>query len=338
MGTAYTTTLPPLTHHEILELIEAFARHGQAVDMAATDRPARRIVFRSTPVSLPATPGVAWLSHLELDNPSDRHFLLRRVLQHPQGPRAELAATGQDPAELLARIDAVPPARQVKAGPGWLCVTSYNTQLPGRQRAPHTTAGPPLVMSQARVHAGHLTLQLHLHMPSHRNVAADLRLTSTAATLPALPEDLLAVQGWDWARLIPDPQGWTSKLRLRGAVLRRTRKAEAALEQAGTHLAQVLAEPPAAFHDRHRWARWGVVLRRSIPSLTSIFMIVGALLLPRLLDPEKAGLWMALHYVPIALLAFAFQLQELARFEIPPLPRRPRAQGWDNSGETVRVI
>ena len=37
---------------------------------------------------------------------------------------------------------------------------------------------------------------------------------------------------------------------------------------------------------------------------------------------------MELHYIPIALLAVAFQLQELPRFEIPPLPRRPRAPDW----------
>jgi hypothetical protein len=37
---------------------------------------------------------------------------------------------------------------------------------------------------------------------------------------------------------------------------------------------------------------------------------------------------MALHYVPIAVLALSFTAQELSRFEIPPLPRRLRAAQW----------
>ena len=42
---------------------------------------------------------------------------------------------------------------------------------------------------------------------------------------------------------------------------------------------------------------------------------------------------MALHYLPIAILALSFTAQELARFEIPPLPRRLRAAQW-HSGAT----
>jgi hypothetical protein len=97
------------------------------------------------------------------------------------------------------------------------------------------------------------------------------------------------------------------------------------------HLARVLAEPPAVFHDRHRLARWGVVLRRGIPTLVAVGMIAGALMMAKVIDPQKAGLWMALHYLPIALLAVAFSLQELPRFEIPPLPRRSAAASWSST-------
>lgn len=100
----------------------------------------------------------------------------------------------------------------------------------------------------------------------------------------------------------------------------------AALDRADAHLARVFAEQPAAFHDRHRLARWGVVLRCGIPSLTALAMVVGALLLPRLTDAANSGLWMALHDVPIGLLVLSFSLQELAQFEIPPWPRRARAE------------
>ena len=96
----------------------------------------------------------------------------------------------------------------------------------------------------------------------------------------------------------------------------------------GAHLAHVLNGPPGRFHDQHRLARWGVVLRCGLPTLTAVFMVLGALLLPRVSDPGNTGMWMALHYVPIGLLALAFSLQELPQFEIPPLPRRSSAPRW----------
>ena len=45
-------------------------------------------------------------------------------------------------------------------------------------------------------------------------------------------------------------------------------------------------------------------------------------------DRSNTGMYLALHYLPIALLAVAFSLQELPRFEIPPLPRRSAAPRW----------
>jgi hypothetical protein len=229
---------------------------------------------------------------------------------------------------LLARIDAVPPARHFSVGAAYRVARSYDTTLPEGVRADGNTGTPPLVLTRAQVQVDGLTLMLEIAMPGLRGVAADLTLSPAPGPLPDLPEDLLAVLGWDWARLIRGQTGWTTKLRLRGAVLRRSRTAEAALERAGAHLARVLAEPPANFHDRHRLARWGVVVRRGIPSLTALSMILGALLLTRLADPGNAGLFMALHYVPIGLLAISFCLQELPQFEIPPWPRRSRAPRW----------
>lgn len=43
---------PPLSHHEILVLADPFARAGLQVDLAATNRAARTVVFK--PVELPA--------------------------------------------------------------------------------------------------------------------------------------------------------------------------------------------------------------------------------------------------------------------------------------------
>ncbi len=321
-------TAPPLTHHEIVRLVEPFARQGRHVDLGASDRALRRIVFK--PRDVPAEPAgsPAWRETLELDCRSESRFVLQRTLVGPGGASARLLANGPDAGALLVCVDAVPPARHFSVGAAYSVARSYDTALPSGVRAGRDTGAATLVLTHAQLQVDGLTLALVIKLPGLRGVAADLTLTPAPGPRPDLPEDLLAVLGWDWARLIRTKEGWTSKLRLRGAVLRRSRTAEAALERVGAHLARVLAEPPQKFHDRHRIARWGVVARRGIPSLTAVSMVVGALLLPRLTDPANAGLWMALHYLPIGLLALSFSLQELPQFEIPPWPRRSRAERW----------
>lgn len=172
-------------------------------------------------------------------------------------------------------------------------------------------------MVRALIAVEGLRCELALRLPNLRSVAGDIRIEATPGHRLELPEDLLAVLGWDWVRLERKRDAWVSKLRLRGVALARSARAEAALQRAAPHLARVLEESPARFHQRHLAARWGVTLRRSIPTATALGMIGGALLLPRLFDAQaRAGLWMALHYVPIALLALSFRLQEMSQFEI----------------------
>ena len=358
-------SLPPLTHHAIVRLVEPFARQGRLVDMAATDRTARHIHFQPRDLPADALGAPACREQLTLECVSDTFFCLRRTLtpvdwladgladgvaEWPLDrpsivPPATVGASGRDPGDLLARALAVPVAQLFSAGPGWRVVRSYDTELPRGVRlargAPRT---PPLVLARAELQAGGLALALRIKLPGLRSVAADLTLTAAVGplqqpaawpALPALPEDLLAVLGWDWARLVRDKQGWTSKLRLRGHVLRRSRTAEQALDRAGAHLAHVLGGPPGRFHTEHRLARWGVVLRRGLPSLTAVSMVLGALLLTRMDNPSHAGMLLALHYLPIALLAVAFSLQELPKFEIPPLPRRSGAARWRDGVELL---
>jgi hypothetical protein len=57
-------------------------------------------------------------------------------------------------------------------------------------------------------------------------------------------------------------------------------------------------------------------------------MLGGTLLLPRIAPNVDPGIWMTLHYAPIAIIGVAFMLQELPRFEIPPLPRRLTQPRW----------
>lgn len=311
-------TAPALTHHEILELGEPFVRRGLAVDLAASDRAARRIAFKPRPC---AAIGGSQVWSIDC---RDRHrFVVERRLIHPGGLEATLQAAGPDPARLLGQVEAIAPEHHFRTGEGYAIARCH--EVWSDEPAPTPAA---LFLDHAVVQLDGLRLALRLPLPRLRSVAADITLTPTQGTRLELPEDLLAVQGWDWARLLRKPEGWASKLRLRGPALRRSRTAEAALEQVARHLAQKLAEPPARFHEQHRLARWGVVLRRSIPLLTVLGMIAGSVAMVFLADRENTGTWLALHYAPIALLAVAFSLQELPRFEIPPWPRRMLAPSW----------
>ena len=76
-------TSPPLTHHEILELSEPFVRRGWRVDLAATDRMARRLVFQrrdaaATPGAGPAPAHDEPVIALQLEDDAEGGFLLDR--------------------------------------------------------------------------------------------------------------------------------------------------------------------------------------------------------------------------------------------------------------------
>lgn len=319
----------PLTHHEILALVAPFARRGRHVDLASSRREERRIVFRPVDhaVDHPAgTEGAAPLRELlQLDSHGNGSFKLTRTLSGDGGLQATLEASGSDPGELLARIEGVDLQRHFRRGPGWAMARSYRFES-------FSGGGTAPVLARGLVRLPGLTLAFAVSPV--RGVSAELALTPAAGQRPPLPEDLLAVIGWDWARLVPGSDGWTSRMRLRGHGARRSAAAERALDRVTAHLAQVLTEPPARFHERFRFARYGVVLRRLIPTLTAVGLIVGTLLLPRIAPEQDPGFWLLLHYLPIGVLALAFMLQELPRFEIPPWPRRLRAERWQAAADT----
>jgi hypothetical protein len=155
----------------------------------------------------------------------------------------------------------------------------------------------------------------------------------------ALPQDLLAVLGWNWARLMPGRRqgapasgsaGWKTRLRLPGPALGRTARAEAALAQVAAHLALTLAESPERFHERHLAARWAVFFRRGIPVLNVTFMLMALWLMPHFEVGESPGLGLLLYHLPTLLIAGSFWLQEFPAFEIPPWPRRLRAANWQS--------
>ena len=305
--------LSPLTHHEILELVAPFTRRGRHVDLGASNRGERLLVFQ--PRDHVSAEGVL-RETLQLHSFGTGTCQLTRVLTRACGLQAKLQAMGPDPGKLLAEVEAVPPARQFQEGPGFSIARSYSLE------------GEPagLILTSGEVRTSELTLAMAISPV--RRVAAELMLTANGAQNLALPEDLLAVLGWDWARLIPGKHGWKTKLRLRGAAPARTRKAEIALDQAAAHLAQTLAEAPHRYHDRLRAARWGVVFRRAIPVLTFLFLLVAVGSLAHRGVGRGSELWVLFFHVPTALIALSFCLQELPQYEIPPLPRRMTMPGW----------
>jgi hypothetical protein len=314
----------PLTHHEILELVAPFSRRGRRADLAATDRLARRIAFQS--IDHPeGCAGIAVRETLTLEDVGTGSYRLTRLLSPTSGPQASLEAVGTDPAELLTRIDAVPPQRHFDTAEGITTASSF--RLPGSDAASMTFA-----WCRARV-AG---LDLMLDASTAKRGPAAVTLTHGPGDQWQLPQDTLAVLGGRWSRLKDAEAGWVGELRLRGSEPQRSRRAEAAAREAAQHLAHMLAETPRQFHERFIWARWRVFVRRLVPLVACIGLIVGAACAPKLALPERSGLRMLILNSPPLLMVLFFCLREIPVVEIPPVPRRSEAASWRVSrhGET----
>ena len=315
-------SVTPLTHHEILALIEPFARRGRHVDLGASDRTLRLILFRPRDHVSAACPGEPVHETLALESLSTGSFCLTRTAVLAGAARATLTATGSDPAALLAAIEAIDPSRHFSRGEGYLIARSYTL----RWIDADASIPPPLTLTEAQVLLDQASLTLQLS--GVRGVAAEISLVPASGRDLAIPEDLLAVLGWSWARLVRTPLGWRSRLRLGGAAAAKTARAERALEQVAAHLARTFAESPARFHERYRVARWGVVLRRGIPVLTFLALVLAVAVIPRSAVEGNPRAWIVLFHLPTALIALSFCLQELPQYEIPPLPRRSLAGSW----------
>jgi hypothetical protein len=317
---------PPLTHHEILELVGPFTRLGRCIDLAATNRAERRLIFKPTdrPGSEPDAPPIR--ESLQLESLGTGTCRLTRTLTRAAAREAgvltaQLTVLGPEPAALLAQVERIDPERQFAAGDGFLIARSYSLE-----RAAAADPEWQLVLTSGAVRIR--GIELAISVSPVRRVAADITLRAPAGTCLALPEDLLAVLGWDWARLIAAPDGWKTKLRLRGGAARRTRSAEGALSRVAAHLARTFAETPAAYHARFLGARWGVFFRRAIPVLTFLVLLIAVGSLAHRGVGKGSELWILFFHVPTVLIAASFCLQELPQYEIPPVPRRPNTSDW----------
>ncbi|MBK1715817.1 hypothetical protein [Rubrivivax gelatinosus] len=318
-------SLPPLSHHEILALVAPLSRRGCRVDLAASDRLARRLVFRPLEHAAGALPAI--VDVLELDCSAEGRFRLARVLTMA-GAQARLEAAGSDAGALYDRLAAVAPQRAFSRGEGWTVARDYAVDGDGED-------GLVLERGVARIDGG---LTLKLALPAVRRMSAELTLAATGGAELELPEDLLAVLGWNWAPMQRKPGGWESRLRVPGSIAQRSRRAEAALDLAAAHLARTLAETPAQYHERLQRARWVAVFRRAIPSLTAVALVATVALMPHGGDDRREpGLWFVLYHLPTLVLALSFCVQEMPRFEIPPLPRRSGAADWRRAARAARA-
>jgi hypothetical protein len=317
--------MSPLTHHEIVALVAPFARHGRHVDLAATDRAGRRIVFK--PIEHAAGPEGAMPAlreTLALDSSETGWFALTRELTTPSGLRAVLETEGNDPGELLARIEAVPAQRQFVLLPQYEIAFTHQIEGHGTRGGGESATRLRLTAAEGRLDG----VVLRLRVSRVTGVPAELELVPASGGTIDVPEDLLAVLGWPWSRLTRSGEGWQGLLRVRGHEPARSRDAAAKLEATAQHLARTLAEPPARFHERMRAARWRVTMRRAVPLLVCLALFPATLAVPQLGLDENSVVRMLLFHAPPLLLLLLFVLPEMPRIEIPPLPRRPTAPTW----------
>lgn len=322
---------PPFSHHGIMELAAPFSRRGYKVDLSASDRAERRLVFR--PVELPAVAGHHPLLScvLRLEQPHRAKYRIVRTLAAQDGLSATLTAEGDDVATLLAAIDNVTPSRQFRTVRGNHLALSYrlawwtaNAEI--RPSDADRLRAPRLV--KAETCAG--GVRLLVEEEDNRRALA-VRLAGTDDRRLALTGDFLAVLGWQWSPLRPNPQGtWEGGLAVPHREPRRTERLEDLLERATSHIAVTLERSPTDFHRDHAAARWRAALQRLAPLLlvtgSIVVFLVLIVILPKL--PIYQVLLLDLSIVVIVAVAL---MDKAYRFELAPLPRPLTQARWDLS-------
>lgn len=185
-------------------------------------------------------------------------------------------------------------------------------------------------------------LTLTMKAQTGRGMPAELELHAEDGDTIALPEDMLAVIGWDWRRLNRVKTCWKSTLRLRGKEPGRSRDAEVKLTRTVAHLAETLREAPARYHERLVAARWNVAFRRALPLLIGLGLIFGAPAIQFLELSEGSLIRMLIFHSPPLLMVLFFTMKEMPRIEIPPFPKPLTATAWreapsNPSGGTTKV-
>ena len=321
----------PLTHHDILTVIGPFTQRGRHLDMAATQRAERRLVFKPIDHQSPLEDFPVLREVLALDVSEKGHYRLVRTLTatDPVDPRrfvsATLTAAGPDAEVLLGEIERFPHARQFPVHGGVPVLRSYRLQpAPGYTAGPGGTWLP--VLCQARAEVQGVTLEVDADRGGGR--PAHLRLSAPPGQRLEIPQDLIAVIGSHWRPLEDYRNDWRGTIRVPKQEPARTLDMEQELGRAVAHLAETLSQSPGAFHRRHRRARWRVALRRATPLLAALGLIAATPAVSLLPMGEGTLLRMLIFHAPPLMLAGFFLFNELPRIEIPPLPRPLKQERW----------
>jgi hypothetical protein len=319
----------PLTHHEILAIVEPFARRGRRIDLAASDRFARRIAFRDAERAAEAGTGLPALRESTALEPGEGGgWRLLRTLAPATGPASTLTISGGEPDALLAAMESVDVRRQLDAGTGWMLAVDLRLDLSKSAVDPSNAVSVAAALVPVRGTVRADGVELTMKIPTVSGISADIAIAVAEDDPIELPDDLLAVLGRAWGRLDRSGRGWTSHVGLSGGGAARLRDAEAKLRTMAAHVARTLSEPPARYHERLRAARWRTAARRSVPLLAAIALIAAAAALPSLGISRDSAMWMLIFNAPPLLLVGLFCLREMPRIELPRAPRTPSAPSW----------
>lgn len=333
-----STALAPLSHHDILALVEPFTHGGRQIDLPACDRLARRLHFKPQSIDLADASGAtaaALQDDLQLDCAAPDQLLLQRRLTHPGGLVATLQVQGPHAGPLLSWVSRVEPQQVFWADAGWVLAGSYrlepsaaalNALADGPAGAAAVAPQPLPAMRLVRADIRLNGLTLSLKMPAVKGYSAEFELTADQPI--DLPEELLAVLGQGWSCLSRHSKGWRGTLPVRGKEPAASRQVVALLQVAARHLAQTLAQPPRQFHQQFALARWRVAARRALPLLSLVGLVLGALAVPYLGIEQGSVYWMLIFNAPPLLLVLGVSLREMPSFELPRPPRRLSAASW----------
>lgn len=308
----------PLTHHDILALVAPFSAHGRHVDLAASDRANREIAFQvvehGADGDLPAL-----RERLVLANPAPGEFRLTREVRAATGEVSRLTIEGDAAGTLLAEVERVPVQRQLVHRGGVLVARDYRI-------VPTSAGGWRVELTGALARIDDVTLTVNTK--TGRGFPAELVLRADGERKLAVPQDLLAVLGWDWRPLRQFAKSWRGSLRLAKNEPARTASAEYKINQTVEHLARSLARTPAEFHARWQRARWRVTFQRSIPLLLGLLLLAVTPLVKFLELSNGSILRMLIFHAPPILMILLFTLREMPVIEVPPIPRPLTTPRW----------
>jgi len=312
----------PLTHHEILTLAEPFSRGGRQVDLAATDRPERRLVFKARELAAAPPLGEPLREELVLENPRSDLYRLTRTLTTPAGLAATLRVEGQGPQGLVEGLERIDPQGQFEVRHGVMVARSYRLAV-----AAHEGAPAPRVLAQVVADLGGVVMTFDAMTGPGWPV--EIRLVPAADRAFDPPEDLLAVLGWSWRSIKRFTQGWRADLRVAKREPARTPDCERKLVLTLDHLVRVLGAPPARFHARFRRARWVFVGRR----VAGMLAVLGALAAGPLIlwvDPQSDSVLRMLAFNSPNFLLFAwFLMRDIPSIRPPRIPASLPATAWE---------